>query len=114
MVWLVMILLSGLARPVSGQQQPTEDDYFPLSKFEIPQGIVLEAAAIEPLPDGTLAVATRRGDIYIVTHAWEDDLKPAEFRLWAQGLHEILGLSFRWLALCDSAMRSITTARHGR
>ncbi|TWW08655.1 hypothetical protein E3A20_22130, partial [Planctomyces bekefii] len=22
-----------------------------------------------------------------MTHAWDDDLKPAEFRLWAQGLH---------------------------
>jgi glucose/arabinose dehydrogenase len=97
--WLVMCVLAGLMNPAMAQQQPVEDDYFRLSRFEIPKGIVLEAGAIEPLPDGTLAVATRRGDIYMVTHAWDDDLKPAEFRLWAQGLHEILGLSYRdgWL-----------------
>ncbi|MFM7921602.1 MAG: hypothetical protein ACKPJJ_15385, partial [Planctomycetaceae bacterium] len=59
--WLVMCVLAGLMNPAMAQQQPVEDDYFRLSRFEIPKGIVLEAGAIEPLPDGTLAVATRRG-----------------------------------------------------
>ncbi len=93
---LAVLLLSSAA---FAQQAPTEQDFFPLSRFEIPEGIVLEAGAIEPLPDGSLAVATRRGDIYLVSHAWDDDLKPAEFRLFAQGLHEVLGLSWKdgWL-----------------
>lgn len=60
---------------------------------------MLEAGAIEPLPDGTLAIATRRGDIYRVSNAWGDDPAAATFELYAQGMHEILGLSYRdgWL-----------------
>src|SRR6186997_2548667 len=64
---LFLCLLSNIAIA----QIPIEDDYFPLDRFTIPEGIVLEAGAIEPLPDGTLAVATRRGDIYRVTNAWD-------------------------------------------
>ena len=39
---------------------PTEDDYYK----SIPEGIVLEAGGIEVMPDGRVAVGTRRGDIY--------------------------------------------------
>ena len=78
---------------------PTEDDYYPLARFTIPQGIVLEAGAIEPLPDGTLAVSTRRGDIYRVTNPLDEDPTKATYELFAQGLHEVLGLTFKdgWL-----------------
>ena len=78
---------------------PTEADYYPLARFTIPQGIVLESGAIEPLPDGTLAVATRRGDIYRVTNAWDEDPQAAKYELYAEGLHEILGLTYKdgWL-----------------
>ncbi|MEZ6033618.1 MAG: hypothetical protein R3C17_11030 [Planctomycetaceae bacterium] len=96
----VLIIATGTAS-VTGQDAaaPNEDEYYPLTKFRIPEGIVLEAGAIEPLPDGTLAVATRRGDIYRVSNAWSDDPEAARFDLYAQGLHEILGLSYRdgWL-----------------
>ena len=78
---------------------PTEDDYYPLARFTIPKGIVLEAGAIEPLPDGTLAVSTRRGDIYRVTNPLDEDPSKATYELFAQGLHEVLGLTFKdgWL-----------------
>lgn len=96
----VLIMAAGTAS-VIGQDAaaPKEDEYYPLTKFRIPDGIVLEAGAIEPLPDGTLAVATRRGDIYRVSNAWSDDPEAAAFELYAQGLHEILGLSYKdgWL-----------------
>ncbi len=77
----------------------TEDDFYPLARFTIPEGIVLEAGAIEPLPDGTLAVATRRGDIFRVANSANEDPAGATFELYAQGLHEILGLTFQdgWL-----------------
>ena len=78
---------------------PTELDYYPGIRYTIPKGIVLEAGAVEPLPDGTLAVATRRGDIYRVYNAWSGDPDGATFELFAQGLHEVLGLSYKegWL-----------------
>lgn len=87
------ILLSCSA--LSAQQAPTEDDYYPLERFRIPDGIVLEAGAIEPLSDGTIAISTRRGDIYRVSNAWDKDISKVKFELFAQGLHEVLGLTYR-------------------
>ena len=45
---------------------PTENDYYPLLQLPIPEGVVLEASAIEMMPNNKLAVASRRGDIYVV------------------------------------------------
>ena len=72
---------------------PTEDDYYKLLRIPIPEGIVLEAGGIEVMPDGRVAVGTRRGDIYMVHNAFADDPAEAQFTLWAEGLHEVLGLS---------------------
>ena len=76
-----------------------EDDYYKLLPFEIPKGINLEAGAIEVLPEGTLAVSTRRGDVFIVHNAWSDDPASVDFQPFASGLHEVLGLSWKdgWL-----------------
>ncbi len=109
---LVLISLAGLPvyAPVSAQESSeksaapksavaVEDDFYPIVRYTIPSEIVLEAGAVEPLPDGTLAVATRRGDIYRVQNAWSGDPDGATYELFAEGLHEVLGLSFRdgWL-----------------
>ena len=78
---------------------PTEDDYYKLIKIPIPEGIVLEAGGLEVMPDNKLAVSTRRGDVYMVENAFEDTGDNAKFTLWAEGLHEVLGLSYAdgWL-----------------
>ena len=45
---------------------PVEDDFYPLTRFTIPEGIVLEAGAMEPLPDGTLALRmTDDGSMFV-------------------------------------------------
>jgi glucose/arabinose dehydrogenase len=76
-----------------------EDEYYRLVRFPMTEQVVLEAGAMEMLPDGKLAVATRRGEIYLIESPYSD--KPQEiFPLpYASGLHEVLGLAFRdgWL-----------------
>jgi hypothetical protein len=82
------------------QQKDAEDAVYPMLKFPIPKGIVLEAGGLALMPDGkTIAVSTRRGEIYMVANAFDRDPSKAEFRLWASGLHEVLGLSWSdgWL-----------------
>jgi len=79
---------------------PTEADYYPILNLPIPEGIVLEAGALESLPDHKLAVATRRGEIYVVE--MPPSAQPADapvFKRFAHGLHEVLGLAYRdgWL-----------------
>jgi glucose/arabinose dehydrogenase len=81
------------------QAKETEEQYYPMIKFPIPKEIVLEAGGIELMPDGKIAVATRRGDIYMVENAFTNPLKDVKFHLWAGGLHEVLGLTTKdgWL-----------------
>jgi len=80
-------------------QTPTEDDYYQLVRFPIPEGIVLEAGGIELMPDGKVAVCTRRGEIWMVDNAFSANPEEATFTRFAHGLHEVLGIVERdgWL-----------------
>src|SRR5262249_34224129 len=74
-----------------------------------PKGEVLEVGALEMMPDGRLAVGTRRGEIWMVHHPLgQDPAKEAKFTRYAQGLHEILGLSYRggWLYVTQRPERT--------
>lgn len=87
--------------PVRAQapKPPTEDDYYKLLQYQIPNGVVLEAGAIEFMPDGRMAVSSRRGEIWMVEKPLAKDPKDATFTRFAHGLHEVLGLAYRdgWL-----------------
>src|SRR5438552_524435 len=78
---------------------PAEDEYYKILTFEPPAGEVIEPGAIEIMPDGKVAVGTRRGEIWLVDYAADLDPKKAKFTRFAHGLHEILGLAQRdgWL-----------------
>jgi hypothetical protein len=73
----------------------------------VPPGEVLEAGAFEILPDGKVAVGTRRGEVWLIDNASSDNPKQAKFTRFAHGLHEVLGLAWHkdgWLYLtqrCD-------------
>ena len=84
----------------AAEPAPTEADYYKILKFKIPEGVVLEAGGLELMPDGKLAVCSRRGDIYMISDPFaENPAEESKFTLWAQGLHEVLGLAQRngWL-----------------
>lgn len=57
-----------------------------------PPGSVLEIGGMDWLPDGRLAVSTRRGQVWIVDHALDPDPAQARFELFCEGLQEGLGL----------------------
>lgn len=95
-----LILAVVLLSPVTAQERKlVENDYYRMVQFEIPKDVNLEAGAIEQMPDGHLAVSTRRGDIYLVDNAFSDDPGGVQFKPFATGLHEVLGLSWNdgWL-----------------
>lgn len=72
-----------------------ESDFYRLVTLPIPKEIVLEAGVIELLPNQKLAYATRRGEIYIVENAWSDPPQDVKYKLFAQGLHEVLGMAYK-------------------
>src|SRR5437764_8648972 len=99
----ILICLTLALLPAAVQAQPkkaaVENDYYKLLTFTPPPGEVLEAGAIEVLPDGKVAVATRRGEVWMIDNAYDDDPGKARFTRFAHGLHEVLGLAQKdgWL-----------------
>lgn len=71
-----------------------EREYYPITSIPIPKDLVIEAGAFAVLPDGRIAVGTRHGEIYLMDGI--DSKKPnPSFHLYATGLDEIFGLSYR-------------------
>lgn len=95
---MALVAFSLSAAVARGQEHP-EDEYYRLIRFPMTEHLVLEAGALEFMPDGQLAVATRRGDIYLVDTPVTDKPEQASFSLYASGLHEPLGLAWKdgWL-----------------
>jgi len=71
-----------------------EAEYYRIVEVPFPDGMALEAGSFEVLPDNRLAIGTRRGDIFIVTGAFDENPR-TEFGRYASGLDEIMGLSWK-------------------
>ena len=71
-----------------------EAKYYPIVNIPIPPEVPMRPGGFAILPDGRLAVGTRRGDIYFVKGALETPPVP-EFQLFASGQDEIFSLSWR-------------------
>lgn len=69
----------------------SEDDYYKIASFPVPQDIVLETSGIIPMKGDRIMVCTRRGEVYIVEGAYGDPAK-VKFKRWTFGLQQPLGL----------------------
>lgn len=96
---VVLLWSSALSAGAAEPKKPEEADYYTITPLPIPEGVVLEAGALEWMPDGKLAASTRRGEIWMIENPLADDPAQAHFRRFASGLHEVLGLAQRdgWL-----------------
>jgi hypothetical protein len=59
---------------------------YSVEKIETPQGVSLGVGGLEFAPDGSLMMCTREGEV------WKYSLKKNQWSLFADGLHESLGL----------------------
>ena len=99
-VTVLGLLVTIFLQPVFAQQEmPSEDDYYRIVPFPLPEGEVLEVGGLELMHDGRLAASTRRGEIWMVKNPFAEDPAAIEFSRYAHGLHEVLGLAARdgWL-----------------
>lgn len=104
--WLnALIVLLTITGTVFAQPEPSEDDYFPIADVTSPEEFLLEVGGMTTLPNGNLAVATRRGDIFVVENP--SSANPY-FRKFATGLHEVLGLAYKDGALYCSQRGELT------
>ncbi len=93
------MLLGGSCTSSTWADDPKEADFYRITTFEPPEGSVLEAGAFNVMSDGRLAVATRRGEIWMISKPFADRVDATQFSRFAHGLHEPLGLAERdgWL-----------------
>jgi glucose/arabinose dehydrogenase len=67
--------------------------HYSVEHLPVPAGVRLEVGGMDFLPDGRLAVSTRRGELWLVSGVLERDLSHLRYELFAEGLHEGLGLA---------------------
>jgi hypothetical protein len=87
-----------------------EAKYYPIVDIPIPSTVPMRPGGLEALPDGRLAVGTRRGDIYFVSGAFATPPKP-EFHLFATGQDEIFSLAWRDGAMLSTSFGEVTRIR---
>jgi cytochrome c551/c552 len=75
--------------------QKTEQDFYEIKTLPIPKDLYLEVGGLATMPDGRLAVSTRRGEIWIVENPYQKNSHQTYYRRFASGLHEILGLAYK-------------------
>jgi len=89
---IVGALLSNTQHTLAQAESAKEDDFFKIMKVPAPEGTILEVGGLCTLPNGTLAVTTRRGDIFMVENPTGQH---PYFRKFASGLHEVLGAAWK-------------------
>jgi azurin/glucose/arabinose dehydrogenase len=109
-----LTLLAPAARAQSradSSNAANEAEYYRISTLPIPEGVVLEVGGLETMPDGRLAVATRRGDVWLIENPGGVNGGRPHYSRFAQGLHEALGLTYRDGALLTTQRSELTRLR---
>ncbi|MGR3811643.1 hypothetical protein [Jiulongibacter sp. NS-SX5] len=88
---LSILLCSVFSYGVWAQESPKEEDFYKIVTPPVPEGVLLEVGGLCTLPNGSLGISTRRGDIFIVENPTS---RSPYFRKFASGLHEVLGLEY--------------------
>jgi glucose/arabinose dehydrogenase len=87
-----LILSAILAASAIAQQQ---SDFYLREEIPLPDGDIMEISSIALLPEDKVAVATRRGDVWICSGAYGDDISKVTWKKFAGGLHEPLGMYYK-------------------
>ncbi len=86
----------------------SESDYYPIVNLPVPEGIVMEVGGMVTLPNGSLALGTRRGEVWIVENPDGNYNGRPHYKKFAGGLHEILGMAYQDGALLTAQRGELT------
>jgi glucose/arabinose dehydrogenase len=87
-----MLFLAALLLAAPLQDEAT---YYSVDYLTPPAGEELEIGGMAFMSDGTMLVSTRRGRVWWIDNAMAADPADAKFHIFAEGLHEGLGLTVR-------------------
>ncbi len=88
-----------------------EDDFYKLISLPVPEDIVLEVGGMATLPDGSLAICTRRGEVWTVSNPYISGSERPTYKRFAYGLHEPLGLAYKDNAIYVTQRSEVTRLR---
>jgi glucose/arabinose dehydrogenase len=71
-----------------------EESFYEIKTVPIPENIALEVGGMAFLPNDKLAVSTRQGEVWIISNPYMKNGLMPRYKLYAQGLHEALGLNY--------------------
>ncbi|MGJ8676510.1 MAG: DUF7133 domain-containing protein [Akkermansiaceae bacterium] len=74
---------------------PRQSEFYLREEIPTPKDEVMELGSIAIMPNKKIAVATRRGDVWICEGAYGDDLSKVSWSRFASGLHEPLGMFYK-------------------
>ena len=97
---------SALANFKKGTKLPDiteQSEYYVTESIPLPEGEVMEIGSIALMANKKVAVTTRRGDIWVVTGAYDKDLSKVQWNKIFNGAHEPLGMFEKegWLHFMD-------------
>lgn len=104
-------LFIALASVSSVVAQPVQSDYYLREEIPLPPGEVMEVSSIALMPGKKIAVATRRGDVWICEGAYGADLSQVKWSRYAHNLHEPLGMFYKDGALTLTQRPEVTRLR---
>lgn len=94
-LFILFVLLSVVQlQAQKAKTASTESEFYRLKTVAIPEGIQLEVGGVAVLPDGRVGVSTRRGEIWVIENAYMQGGSKPYYKLFASGLHEVLGLAY--------------------
>lgn len=108
-IWALLFLLASLPTHLTRAAGPYEEnEFYRLETIAIPNGLSFEVSGLALLPDGRLAAAIRKGEVWIIKiHDNATGSKP-QFTRFASGLHEPLGLAWHNGALYTAQRTEVT------
>ena len=104
---LGLLITTGIGHAVE------DADYYRILTYPLPENVIMEASGLAVLPDGRLAVAIRRGEVWMLDHpeATPATTENVGFKKFASGMHEVLGLAWHEGALYATQRAEITRLR---
>lgn len=111
--WTQRALWGAFFTIVSWAGAEESNDYYRIVTYEVPKGLNLEASGLAVLPDGKLAVSIRRGEVWIIQNpsAEPATVENLGYKLFASGMHEILGLAWHEGGLYVTQRSEVTRLR---
>ncbi|HYC83619.1 MAG TPA: hypothetical protein VEB86_00295, partial [Chryseosolibacter sp.] len=103
-----LVIFTGSHVVAQKSRAPIEDDFYRIITLPVPENMLLEVGGVATLPDGRIAICTRRGDVYVIENAYMENNSSPVFTLFASGLHEPLGLAYKDNALYAAQRGELT------